>query len=193
MTPAVRAAIRSMDRALKRLYNLEPGYRAENFLVSRPVNVKAAGNADFKGALYVRTNPWAESVADLSLAIYLSEPVVEELASFRSWRTSLWSRAQIAAFTVAAEEISHFHYLLYHASRTRQVSQLELELQGDIDKFLLTYFANFWKVESSEEAFDALFEQLFYRFRLSEISAPRNERVTSRRIISRGSSSESVR
>ena len=76
------------------------------------------------------------------------------------------------AFTVAAEEISHFHYLLYHASRTRQVSQLELELQGDIDKFLLTYFANFWKMESSEEIFDALFELLFYRFRLAENLGP---------------------
>jgi hypothetical protein len=67
---------------------------------------------------------------------------LNQLASFQNWQGTAWSHDQIAAFTLVAEEVSHFHYLLHHAHQGRQVSQFELELQGDVDKLLLTYFAN---------------------------------------------------
>ena len=112
-----------------------------------------------RGALLVEGDP-----RELFLGIFLSEAVAKEISSFRRWHNQPWSRDQIGAFTIATEEISHFHYLVHHAARARQVSQLELELQGEIDKFLLTFFANYRK---DERLFEALFEQLFYHFSLA--------------------------
>ena len=42
------------------------------------------------------------------------------------------------AFCVIIEEISHFHMIVQRASAERHVSKLELEWQGEIDKFLIT-------------------------------------------------------
>lgn len=156
----MKAVIRQIDRALKRLYHLDSAHRAEDFLLSRPIETLAAGSSDLHGALYVR----AGIASELSLGIFLSEKVTRELSSFAFWRSKHWSHSQIAAFTVAAEEVSHFHYLLHHAAHERSVSQLELELQGEIDKFLLTFFANRPREEDAEPLFEALFEQLFYFF-----------------------------
>ena len=150
----MKRVVRKIDRALKRLYNLETGYRAEDFLLSKPP-AEGVGNAELHGTLYVRG---ADN--DLSVGIYLSPGVAEGLADFGRWQYP-WKREQTAAFSVATEEISHFLYLLYHAETGRGVSQLELELQGEIDKFVLAYFAG-------ASTFEQLFEQLFYRFRLAE-------------------------
>jgi hypothetical protein len=171
----MKSAVRQIDRALKRLYNLESQYRAEDFLLSRPVSSQSkVGNADLRGALYVRGE-----AQELSLGIYLSEAVTHHLSTFKAWRHRKWSRDQIGAFTVATEEISHFHYLLFHATNSRQVTQLELELQGEIDKFLLTYFATRHLSEDFPTVFEALFEQIFYRFHLADhLSAEEKTRYT---------------
>ena len=154
----MKQAVRKIDRALKRLYNLEGRYRAEDFLIQKPV-------ADSQqGALFVQKESESN---DLQVGIYLSREVYKELESFREWRPREWSRDQVSAFTVAAEEVSHFHYLLFHVEKGRSVSHLELELQGEIDKFILTFFANLQTGEA-EKTFEALFEQLFHHFRLAE-------------------------
>src|SRR5205823_14442801 len=79
-------------------------------------------------------------------------------------------------FSVAAEEVSHFQYLLFHATSGRSVSQFELELQGEIDKFLLTFFAVSSGGKFDEQLFGTLFEQFFYHFHLAE-SLTQEQRV----------------
>lgn len=39
-------------------------------------------------------------------------------------------------FLIALEGVSHFHYLIWNAIHARQVTQLELELQAEVDKFV---------------------------------------------------------
>ena len=68
------------------------------------------------------------------------------------WRTPCargWPRADprvhldrenLDPFCVAAEEVSHFVYLFFCARAARQVTQLELELQGEVDKYLSSVF-----------------------------------------------------
>jgi hypothetical protein len=159
---------------LKRLYHLEEAYRAEDFLIKEPYFQArvAVGNAriptvapEFNGALFVKEDGNRE---DLSLGIYLNTSVWKELSTFRRWRSDEWSRRQTGAFTVAAEEVSHFHYLLYHATRGRSVSHLELELQGEIDKFVLTFYANRAIAKDAHDTFTRLFEQMFHDFSLAD-------------------------
>jgi hypothetical protein len=168
----MKSAVRKIDRALKNLYNLEMNYRAEEFLVEddAPFLTTRVGSAEegFRGALLVQSHPTRGLERGLSIGIYLNEPVKRELGNFpRAWRGQ-WSGAQLSAFAVAAEEVSHFNYLLFHAQGGRSLSQFELELQGEIDKFVLTFFARVQSGEKPPVIFESLFEQLFVRFRLAE-------------------------
>src|SRR6266849_5239238 len=47
-----------------------------------------------------------------------------------------WSHERLRGFCAAAEGVSHFLYLLHRARARRPVSQLELEAQGELDKYL---------------------------------------------------------
>jgi hypothetical protein len=169
----MRTVVRKIDRALKDLYRLDAKYNAEEFLIKKPYVShvsrgiyldKMAANAALQGALFIRPG---RPASEISLGIYLSEGVRRNLLSFRRWPKSGWSWEQVDAFSVAAEEVSHFQYLVFHASAGRGVSQLELELQGEIDKFLLTYFAVMAGRQFDEKIFGSLFEQFFFRFHLA--------------------------
>jgi hypothetical protein len=49
----------------------------------------------------------------------------------------LWlGEENLGPFCVLTEEVSHFLFLLFRARLERPVSELELELQGEIDKYL---------------------------------------------------------
>jgi hypothetical protein len=167
----MKAIVRKIDRALKRIYNLENNYWAERFLIRGPLNTIAARHAGLQGAIFVQNNSSeSQKPEDISLGIYFSEPVCKELSDIRRWRVGSWSTSQLSAFAVASEEVSHFNYLIHNAVAGRAVSQLELELQGEIDKFLLAFFA--LSQEDGErkrrELFQAVFDQLFERFHWAE-------------------------
>ncbi len=151
----MKSVILQIDLALKRLYNLHSPLSAVDFLVRKPVDKLVHGAP--AGALYIVEPGHAHE--DLYLGIYLNSETTVGLESFSHWGQS-WSTAQIAAFGVAAEEISHFHYLAHHAPTGRGVSHLELELQGEIDKFLLTFFAQ----GTDPERFGSLLDQYFQNY-----------------------------
>lgn len=157
----MRTVVRQIDRALKDIYRIPTPQNAESFLVRHPV-----GDQPFDGALLVQPG------ADLSLGIYLSEHVRRNLADFRRSRQAElvegWTVPQLNAFLVAVEEVSHFHCLLHHVHHGATVTQLEMEIQGEIDKFLLAFFAGALGAHPTDAAFYALFEQLFQKFHWAE-------------------------
>ena len=164
------SAVRQIDRALKRLYNIETPLCAEKFLVNYfPIGTKKQiASKDLEGALYIQQSSVTQESEEPSvdLGIYLSERVRRELKSFPSWQ-SPWTLEQVKAFSVASEEISHFHYLVFNLERNRSVSEFEIELQGEIDKFLLLFFCESFSGKSGESKFEELFERLFINFRLA--------------------------
>lgn len=146
-------AISQIDRALKRLYNLHSQLQAEDFLLRFPYS--STPDQAPAGALYIQ--PPTATDDSLSLGIYLNASVRDTLGTFPEWSNN-WSGPQLAAFGLAAEEVSHFHYVAHHAPQGRGVSQLELEFQGEIDRFLLTFFAQ------KQIPFTDLMEQFFQKF-----------------------------
>jgi hypothetical protein len=163
-------AVRQIDRALKRLYNIETSLCAEEFLIFHfpTVPQKQIASKELQGALYVRRGAEEPGSNELSidLGIYLSEQVREVLENFPDW-SSPWSLEQIKAFSVACEEVSHFHYLVFNLERKRPISEFEIELQGEIDKFLLMYFCESLADNAGLTKFEILFEQLFINYRLA--------------------------
>jgi hypothetical protein len=157
----VKNAISKIDRALKRLYNLQSPLQAEDFLLRRPYasSVEQAP----PGALYIE--PPTPEEDTLSMGIYLNPTVQTALDTFPQWN-GLWNAQQFAAFGLAAEEVSHFHYVAHHAPQGRGVSQLELELQGEIDKFLLTFYAK--PRDEKSDPFQELLENFFKHFHFEQ-------------------------
>ena len=98
---------------------------------------------------------------EMELGIALSPTVQAELNSLDPKPFSMWTHNEINAFSVVSEEISHFKYLVFHSTQQRGVSQLELEFQGEIDKFLLLYI--FSKLD-----FNSVFSTLFEHFSISD-------------------------
>jgi len=71
----------------------------------------------------------------------------------------------LGPFSTLTEEVSHFLYLLYCARTDRSTTQLELELQGEVDKYLTAAF--FLSLQNEGAVSVRLRELLFQRYRLA--------------------------
>jgi hypothetical protein len=76
------------------------------------------------------------------LAVYIDEAVLARLRERDPLRSL--DGANIADFWTALEGVSHFSYLMWNVGHDRGVSQLDLELQAEVDK----YIASFWLLRS---------------------------------------------
>lgn len=70
----------------------------------------------------------------------------------------------LASLLVAVEGVSHFLCLIWHAALSRPVTQLELELQAEVDKFVVARLLA--RHHHGPGALGALREGLFRRFRV---------------------------
>jgi hypothetical protein len=109
----------------------------------------------------------------LSLGVVIDEGVCRELVCADP-RVRLNS-ANLGPFCTLTEEVSHFLYLLFCAQRERRVSQLELELQGEVDKYLTAVFL--LSLQNEGAVSPRLRHLLFRSWRLpEEMPADRAER-----------------
>jgi hypothetical protein len=119
-----------MQRRLESLYALEPEAPVSEFLVSHDEAASYPGGGS-------RTL-LAQDGDGVSLGVVLDPDVGARLAE-RDPRVQLDAR-NIDSFCAATEEVSHFVYLLFCARTERTVTQLELELQAEVDKYLSAAF-----------------------------------------------------
>jgi hypothetical protein len=78
----------------------------------------------------------AEEGDTLSLALYIDQAVLERLA--RRDPYCALTGENLADYLTAAEGVSHFVYLAWNAGHDKPVTLLELELQAEIDKYVLS-------------------------------------------------------
>ena len=76
----------------------------------------------------------AESADGVELSLYVDAAVLERLRT----RCPLQELTEqnLADFCTALEGVSHFHYYVWNADRSRAVSLLDLELQAEVDKYV---------------------------------------------------------
>jgi hypothetical protein len=121
------------------------------FLIDNAARERLAPHASPDEALLV-----LESGDTLHVALFLDEAVLAQLSSGPA---APWSRARLSGFCAAAEGVSHFLYLAQRAEQGGQVSQLELEAQAELDKYL-TVLLQLWAT-GRRAASPALRRQLF--------------------------------
>ena len=79
-----------------------------------------------------------ESDQELLISLYLAEELLSQLHQDNPF-DQLHDK-NLNLFCTALEGVSHFVYLAWNASHDRPVSQLELELQAEVDKFVAITF-----------------------------------------------------
>lgn len=130
-------ALAKLQRQLERLYDVTVGHDVEDFLIHDPA---LAARLDAGPA--ARTVPEKLLVREtgdgVDVALYLEKDLLERLQ--RDDPTEHLHAGNLADFLTALEGVSHFLYLVWSARHERSVSLLELELQAEIDKFMLAAF-----------------------------------------------------
>ena len=152
---AVDGLLIDVQRRLCSLYALEAQPPVTDFMIPQA----SAGRYPGGGSRTLVTQDGDE----VSLGVVLAEEVGRHLSQ-RDPRVCL-DTANLGPFCTLTEEVSHFVYLLFCARADRQITQLELELQGEVDKYLNAVFLLALQQEAISPRLRAL---LFRHYRLAE-------------------------
>jgi hypothetical protein len=75
-----------------------------------------------------------QSEGSLDVSLFIDAGILAALDTSDPYRRL--DATNLNDFLIALEGVSHFHYLIWNAIHARQVTQLELELQAEVDKFV---------------------------------------------------------
>lgn len=154
-----------VQRRLEALYALPALAPVTDFLISE----EDASGYPGDGSRTLLTQQGDE----VSLGVVL-DARVEERLSRRDPRVRL-DEDNLDSFCTLTEEVSHFLYLRFCAQADRSVTELELELQGEVDKYLSAVFL--LSLQNEGAVSPRLRELLFQHYRLcAALTAERAER-----------------
>ena len=131
-----------MQRGLETLYRVDTGVEVGDFVIGEAVRDELAPARKPREQLLVM-----EETGEMALALFIHPEVIASLDAGIG-------RHNLGDFLLAIEGVSHFIYAIQCARSERPVSQLELELQAEVDKYVTCLLHD---VDSSE----ALRERLF--------------------------------
>jgi hypothetical protein len=115
-----------VQRGLETLYRIDTGVDIHEFLVDEDVRDAVVSARRPKEQLLV-----CEEDGEMSLALFLDRSVLANLVDHKRL-----DARNFADFILAVEGVSHFIYTIQCARAERPVSQLELELQAEVDKYI---------------------------------------------------------
>jgi hypothetical protein len=123
------AVLRALQGGIESMYRVETDLDVCDFLL---------GGA--RGGWEVERAPREQLLikqgeGDLELGLFVDERTLENLA-LRDPRRRL-DEANLGDFLLAVEGVSHFVYLAHRARVERPVSAVELELQAEVDKYIV--------------------------------------------------------
>ena len=154
-----------VQRRLEAFYALDPEAPVTEYLVAAREVAHLPGGGS-------RTLV-AQEGDEVSVGVVLDEAIGSHLE--KSDPRERLDSSNLGAFSTVTEEVSHFLYLLFRARSQRQVTQLELELQAEVDKYLTAVF--FLSLQNEGAVSTRLRYLLFGRYRLAEgLSAESAER-----------------
>jgi hypothetical protein len=126
--------LRPLQQLLETIYDARCGQDVRDFLLTQRHELPVERRKQAADEELVLIEARRESF----LGVYIDAAVLERLRA-RDPLQSL-SGANIADFWTALEGVSHFTYLMWNAGHDRGVSQLELELQAEVDKYVVSWW-----------------------------------------------------
>lgn len=117
-----------IQQRLHDLYDLNVPQSVEDFVCDAEVARAAAYDAVERGEVLVVV----EGETDVRVGLYVDPMAVAALEGKRAW----WlDRHAFRGFCLATEGVSHFVYVMFRAGSAQGVTQLELEIQAEVDKY----------------------------------------------------------
>jgi hypothetical protein len=121
--------LRRVQRGLEALYRVDTGVEVGDFVVG----------AELRDAMVAARRPReqllvCEADGELGLALFICPRALANLASHDPARRL--GDHNLGDFLLVVEGVSHFIYAIRCARAERPVSQLELELQAEVDKYV---------------------------------------------------------
>jgi hypothetical protein len=125
------ATLISLQRALAEIYDLPAAPDVRDYLLTDRARLSAlSGLRDCDEQLLL-----AEEGDTLSMALYIEPSVLRRLAG--SDPMSALTHENLADWLTVAEGVSHFVYVAWNTGHDKPVTLLELELQAEVDKYVL--------------------------------------------------------
>ncbi len=122
-----------IENSLATYYKFSPLSSANFHLISRHELEEGLGLAiKTRAGVYV-----SGEGDDLYLGLHINHEISENLKKYDP-RQKL-THENLDAFCILVEEVSHFHLILNRIANNKNVSLIELESLGEIDKVLLSY------------------------------------------------------
>lgn len=118
-----------VQRGLESLYRVETGVEVGDYVVGTEYRDELAPSRKAREQLLV-----VELEGEMNIALYLEESVIANLSTHDPSRRL--GDHNLGDFLLAIEGVSHFIYTVCCARAERRVSQLELELQAEVDKYV---------------------------------------------------------
>jgi hypothetical protein len=127
----VTATLAELQSALSEIYDLPDTPDVRDFLLTDRACLAAFGSARSTDEQLLL----AEEGDTLSMALYLDAEVLRRLAE-QDPRAAL-THENLADYLTVAEGVSHFVYVAWNTGFDKPVTLLELELQAEVDKYVL--------------------------------------------------------
>lgn len=118
-----------VQRGLETLYRVDTGVAVDDFMIDEPTRKSFAPARKPREQLLV-----CEEQGEMSVALFIDPRVIANLAEHDPGRRL--GDHNLGDFLLAIEGVSHFIYAIWCARAERPVTQMELELQAEVDKYV---------------------------------------------------------
>lgn len=152
--------IRQIQQSLERIYRIHLHSDIENYLIDTKTLGLLAGH--FRISRQPCQVLLLEGDQRPEIAVHVDEGILERLEAANPMESL--STGTMADFCSLVEEVSHFVYLVWNIHNERSIRRLEIELQGEIDKYVLCALLLFG--QDQLQTIRDLIHRLFRRFRL---------------------------
>ena len=126
--------LRPLQRLLETIYDAPSGHDVRDYLLTQRSALPPSRRTEAADEELVLI----EQGPDAYLGLYVDAAVLARLQA----RNPLHELdgGNLADFWTALEGVSHFSYLMWNARHQRGISQLELELQAEVDKYVVSWW-----------------------------------------------------
>ncbi len=150
-----RCTLTRVQRGLEALYRVNTGCAVGDFVVGTEYRDELVHARRAREQLLV-----VETDGELNVALYLEPSVISNLDSHDP--SHRLGDHNLGDFLLAIEGVSHFIYTVCCARAERRVSQLELELQAEVDKYVTCLLTTEPEVAMSTTLRRRLFDDAAY-------------------------------
>lgn len=178
-----------LQRGLEGMYRVATGVAVGDFMIDDEARTALGVARAPREQLLVR-----EADDGLDIGLFVDAAVLAKLATHDP--SARLDDNNVSAFLYAVEGVSHFVYAIVCAHAARAVSPLELELQAEVDKYVVCLLADGGAPTASPRWRRRLFEQFELepdldpeerdRYRAANDSARRYAASLERRFVARG-------